>query len=288
VKFGFIAKHRGIWPANWMCEALGVSRGGFYAWLTRPRSKRSRENEELGAKVRASFLASDRTYGARRVRKDLAADGVFSGLHRIERLMRLQALKARPRRRRLPPDLGDRPVGSIAPNVLDRGFEATAPNRKWIADFTYVWTAEGWLYVAAVIDLFSRRVVGWSMSAGMTAQLVTDALVMAIWRRGKPDALLHHSDRGSQYSSEQFQRLMADNGVVCSMSRSGNVWDNAAMESFFSSLKTERIARKLYRTRDEARADVFDYIERFYNPKRRHSTIGYLSPMEFERKAGLA
>jgi putative transposase len=270
-----------------MCGALGVSRGGFYAWLTRPRSKRSRENEELGAKVRASFLSSDRTYGARRVRKDLAAEGVFSGLHRIERLMRLHALKARPRRRRLPPDLGDRPAGSIAPNVLDRGFEATAPNRKWIADFTYVWTAEGWLYVAAVIDLFSRRVVGWSMSAGMTAQLVTDALVMAIWRRGKPDALLHHSDRGSQYSSEQFQRLMSDNGVVCSMSRSGNVWDNAAMESFFSSLKTERTARKLYRTRDDARADVFDYIERFYNPKRRHSTIGYLSPMEFEQKAGL-
>jgi putative transposase len=288
VKFGFIARHRGIWAVDWMCGALGVSRGGFYAWLTRPRSKRSRSDEELSAKVRESFLASDRTYGARRVRKDLAADGVFSGLHRIERLMRLQALKARPRRRRLPPDLGIRPAGSIAPNVLDRGFEASAPNRKWIADFTYVWTAEGWLYVAAVIDLFSRRVVGWSMSAGMTAQLVTDALVMAIWRRGKPDALMHHSDRGSQYSSEQFQRLMADNGVVCSMSRSGNVWDNAAMESFFSSLKTERTARKLYRTRDEARADVFDYIERFYNPKRRHSTIGYLSPMEFEQKAGFA
>jgi putative transposase len=288
VKFGFIARHRGIWAVDWMCGALGVSRGGFYAWLTRPRSKRSRENEELSAKVRASFLASDRTYGARRVRKDLAAEGVFSGLHRIERLMRLQALKARPRRRRLPPDLGDRVMGSIAPNVLDRGFEASEPNRKWIADFTYVWTAEGWLYVAAVIDLFSRRVVGWSMSAAMTAQLVTDALVMAIWRRGKPDALLHHSDRGSQYTSEQFQRLMADNGVVCSMSRSGNVWDNAAMESFFSSLKTERTARRMYRTRDEARADVFDYIERFYNPKRRHSRIGYMSPMEFEQQAGLA
>ena len=278
MKFSFVAKHRGIWAVDWMCGALGVSRGGFYAWLTRPRSKRSRDNEELSTKVRESFLASDRTYGARRIQKDIAADGVFSGLHRIERLMRLQALKARPRRRRLPLDLGDRPLGSIAPNVLDRGFEASEPNRKWIADFTYVWTAEGWLYVAAVIDLFSRRVVGWSMSAGMTAQLVTDALVMAIWRRGKPDALLHHSDRGSQYSSEQFQRLMADNGVVCSMSRSGNVWDNAAMESFFSSLKTERTARKLYRTRDEARADVFDYIERFYNPKRRHSKIGYLIP----------
>src|SRR5207248_11409325 len=201
---------------------------------------------------------------------------------------RLQALKARPRRRRLPPDLGERQAAAVAPNVLDRAFEAPAPNRKWIADFTYVWTAEGWLYVAAVVDLFSRRVVGWSMSAAMTAQLVTDALVMAIWRRGKPDALLHHSDRGSQYTSEQFQKLMADHGVVCSMSRSGNVWDNAAMESFFSSLKTERTGRKTYRTRDEARADVFDYIERFYNPSRRHSTNGYLSPMEFESQAGLA
>jgi putative transposase len=271
-----------------MCGALGVSRGGFYAWLTRPRSERSRSDEELGGKVRKSFLASDRTYGARRVWRDLLAEGVSCGLHRIERLMRHQALKARPRRRRLPPDLGERQTFAVAPNMLDRGFDAPAPNRKWIADFTYVWTAEGWLYVAAVVDLFSRRVVGWSMNAEMTAQLVTDALVMAIWRRGKPDALLHHSDRGSQYTSEQFQRLMADNGVVSSMSRSGNVWDNAAMESFFSSLKTERTTRKTYRTRDQAKADVFDYIECFYNVKRRHSTIGYMSPVEFERQAGLA
>lgn len=160
--------------------------------------------------------------------------------------------------------------------------------QKWGADFTYIWTAEGWLYVAAVIDLFSRRVVGWSMSATMTAQLVTDALIMAIWRRGKPDALLHHSDQGSQYTSEQFQRLMADNGVTCSMSRSGNCWDNAAMESFFSSLKTERIGKKVYRSRTQAKADVFDYIECFYNPTRRHSTLGYLSPIDFEREAGVA
>ena len=197
MKFGFIAKHRGIWPAGWLCGALGVSRGGFYGWLTRPRSQRSRSDEELGAKVRASFVASDRTYGARRVWKDMLAEGLSCGLHRIERLMRLQALKARPRRRRLPPDLGERQA--TAPNVLDRTFEASAPNRKWIADFTYVWTAEGWLYVAAV-----------------------------------------------------------------------------------------RTGRKTYRTRDEARADVFDYIERFYNPKRRHSRIGYMSPMEFESQAGLA
>ena len=172
--------------------------------------------------------------------------------------------------------------------MLDRQFTADRPNQKWVADFTYIWTAEGWLYVAAVIDLFSRRVVGWSMTPNMTAQLVTDALIMAIWRRGKPDALLHHSDQGSQYTSEQFQRLMADSGVTCSMSRSGNCWDNAAMESFFSSLKTERIARKVYRSRDEARADVFDYIECFYNPIRRHSTIGYRSPIDFEREAGVA
>jgi len=230
-------------------------------------------------------MASSRTYGARRVWHDVLADGGACGLHRIERLMRLQALRARPRRRRLPADTGIRVVDAVAANVLDRQFVAHAPNQKWVSDFTYVWTAEGWLYVAAVLDLFSRRIVGWSMQATMTAQLVTDALVMAIWRRGKPLALLHHSDRGSQYSSGPFQTLLADNGITCSMSRSGNVWDNAVMESFFSSLKTERIARKVYRTRDQARADVFDYIERFYNPSRRHSTIGYLSPMEFERAA---
>jgi putative transposase len=286
MKFGFIAKHRGVWPVTWLCEALGVSRSGFHAWLGRAHSARARSDEMLGARVRASFIASYRTYGARRVWHDVLAEGQPCGLHRIERLMRQQALKARPRRRGLPRDDGQRSV--IAENVLDRQFSAEAPNQKWVADFTYIWTAEGWLYVAAVIDLFSRRVVGWSMSATMTAQLVTDALMMAIWRRGKPDALLHHSDQGSQYTSEQFQRLMADNGVTCSMSRSGNVWDNAAMESFFSSLKTERIARKTYRTRNQAKAEVFDYIERFYNPTRRHSTLGYLSPIDFERQANVA
>src|SRR5258708_6786164 len=170
-----------------------------------------------------------------RVWHDMLAEGGSCGLHRIERLMRLQALKARPRRRRLPPDLGERQVAAVAPNALDRSFEAPAPNRKWIADFTYVWTAEGWLYVAAVVDLFSRRVVGWSMNAAMTAQLVTDALVMAILRRGKPDALLHHSDRASQYTSEQFQKLMLDPGFGCSMCRSGNLRVNAAMGRFCSS-----------------------------------------------------
>ena len=286
MRFAFIAKHRGIWPVAWMCGALGVSRSGFHAWLTRAPSQRARDDEVIGTRVRASHIGSDRTYGARRVWHDLLAEGISCGLHRIERLMRAQGLRARPRRRGLPKDHGERSV--IAGNVLDRQFTADRPNQKWVADFTYIWTAEGWLYVAAVIDLFSRRVVGWSMSDTMTAQLVTDALIMAIWRRGKPDALLHHSDQGSQYTSEQFQRLMADNGVTCSMSRSGNVWDNAAMESFFSSLKTERLGKKVYRTRAQAKADVFDYIECFYNPTRRHSTLGYLSPIDFELEAGVA
>jgi putative transposase len=286
--FSFIAKHRGIWPVALICEALGVSRSGFYAWLTREPSDRRRRDDVLTREVRKSFLDSDRTYGARRVWHDVLAAGLSCGLHAIERLMRLNALKARPRRRRLPADIGARPVTELPANILDRQFDATAPNRKWVADFTYIWTAEGWLYVAVVLDLYSRRVVGWSMSATMTAELVTDALVMAIWRRGRPKELLHHSDRGSQYTSEQCQRLMAEHGVLCSLSRSGNVWDNAAMESFFSSLKTERTAGKVYRSRDTARADVFDYIERFYNPRRRHSTLGYVSPVAFEEKMRLA
>ena len=286
--FSFIAKHRGIWPVALMCEALGVSRSGFYAWLTRPPSERARQHEALAGEIRKSFLDSDRTYGARRVWHDVLAAGFYCGLHVIERQMRLNALKARPRRRRLPADTGARPVTELPANILDRQFDAPAPNRKWVADFTYIWTAEGWLYVAVVLDLYSRRIVGWSMSATMTAELVTDVLVMAIWRRGKPRELLHHSDRGSQYTSEQCQRLMVEHGVTCSLSRSGNVWDNAAMESFFSSLKTERTARKVYRSRDQARADVFDYIERFYNPRRRHSTLGYVSPVAFEERLRLA
>jgi putative transposase len=286
--FSFIAKHRGIWPVALICEALGVSRSGFYGWLTRPRGRRAQQHEELSEAIRRSFLDSDRTYGARRVWHDLLAAGVSCGLHAVERLMRLNALRARPRRRHLPSDTGVRPTTELAANVLDRKFTAPAPNRKWVADFTYIWTAEGWLYVAVVLDLYSRRIVGWSMAVAMTAELVTDALMMALWRRGRPKELLHHSDRGSQYTSAQCQRLMAEHDVVCSLSRSGNVWDNAAMESFFSSLKTERTARKVYRTRDQARADVFDYIERFYNPRRRHSTLGYVSPVDFEERLRLA
>jgi len=206
MRFAFIAKHRQVWPVEWLCKALDVSRSGFHVWLTRSPAKGTLEDEGLLTAIRRSFLGSARTYGARRAWHDLLAEGFACGLHRIERPMKVNALKARPRRRYLPPDTGERCASAIAPNVPGWQFHASEPNAKWIADFTYIWTAEGWLYVAVVVDLFSRRAVGWSMSAAMTAQLVIDALLMAIWRRGRPKALLHHSDQGSQYTSEQFQR----------------------------------------------------------------------------------
>lgn len=268
-----------------MCEALAVTPSGFHAWLKRPESERVQLDAQLTVAIRTSFAESDRTYGARRVRRDLRALGYGCGVRRVQRLMSRARLVARRRRRVRPGDFGLRPEHAIAPNLLNREFQAAAPNCKWVADFTYLWTAEGWLYVAVVLDLFSRRIVGWSMHAQMTAQLVTDALLMAIWRRGPKNALLHHSDQGSQYTSEQFQTLLTDHGVTCSMSRSGNCWDNAAMESFFSTLKIERTNRTDYRSRDEAKADVFDYVERFYNLRRRHSTLGYLSPADYEKAA---
>jgi putative transposase len=214
-----------MWPLAWLCKTLEVTRGGYYAWLKRPESERAVMDAKLTTAIRVSFAESDRTYGARRVRRDLRDWGHPCGIHRVSRLMRVARLEARPKRRRLPFDVGTRVEHAIAPNVLDRRFEAAEPNVKWAADFTYLWTSEGWLYVAVVLDLFSRRVVGWSMSSQMTAQLVTDAMLMAIWRRGPAKALLHHSDQGSQYTSEDFQRLLSAHGVICSMSRRGNCWE---------------------------------------------------------------
>jgi putative transposase len=287
VRFAFIARHKSVWQIRQLCSALGVTRGGFYEWLKRPQSARSREDHKLMVPIRTSFEQSDSTYGSPRVWRDLKAWGFKCGKHRVERLMLAAGFKARSKRRRRPTDTGERHEHAIAPNHLGREFHADGPNRRWVADFTYISTGEGWLYLAAVLDLYSRRIVGWSMRAEMTAELVTDALVMAIWRRGKPKELLHHSDQGSQYTSELCQQLLADNGIVCSMSRRGDVWDNSAMESFFASLKKERVHRRVYATREEARADLFDYVERFYNQRRLHSTIGYVSPAAFEARTGL-
>lgn len=271
-----------------MCEILDVSPSGFYSWLNRPRSPRKQLDDELVVQIRRNFRESGESYGVRRVWPDLLEWGYPVGRERVARLMRLERLEARWPKRSLPQDQGPRPVHALAPNRLGRNFDADEINHSWVADFTYLWTAAGWLYLAVVLDLFSRRVVGWSMKNQMTADLVTDALMMALWRRGPAVNLLHHSDQGSQYTSDQFQRLLKEHGITCSMSRRGDCWDNAAMESFFSSLKTERTNRKKYRNQDEARADVFDYIERFYNPRRRHSTLGYVSPMKYEKQAALA
>jgi putative transposase len=267
---------------------MGVSRSGYYAWCKRPLSHRAQRDARVLAAIRRSFVESDSTYGARRIWLDLKSWSMDCGRMQIERLMRREGLVARPRKRRLPRDGAIRPEASIAPNVLQREFEAAAPDQRWAADFTYIWTLEGWLFLAVVLDLYSRRIVGWSMRSRMTWELVADALLMAVWRRGWPTHLLHHSDQGSQYTSEDFQRLLADHGIQCSMSRRGDCWDNAAMESFFSTLKIERCHRRLYLTREQARADIFDYIEGFYNPRRRHSTLGGLSPMEYEKQARLA
>ncbi len=211
MRFAFIARHRHIWPLTWLCRALEVSRSGFHAWLNRSHSARKLHDTRLAAAISVSFSSSDRTYGARRVWRDVLAQGLSCGLHRIERLMRENAMKARPRRRGKPRDDGARAV--IADNILERNSQADLPNRKWLADFTYVWTAEGWLYVAAVLDLFSRRIVGWSMKAERDAALVMDALMMALWRRGRATTLLHHSDQGSQGGFNRSSQHLIAGGV---------------------------------------------------------------------------
>ena len=213
----------------------------------------------------------------------MLADGVDCGLHRIERLMRLQALRARPRRRRLPKDDGDRQVANVPLNLLDRQFDPASPNESWVADITYIPTREGWLYLAAVEDLYSRRVVGWSIADHMESRLVVNALELAVQRRLPDEGLLAHSDRGSQYASEHYQRLLAKHGIACSMSRRADCWDNAPMESFFASLKKELVHGADFATRAEARAAIVEYIEVFYNTKRRHSSLGYVSPAEYEQ-----
>lgn len=285
MRYAFIARHRPIWAVSRMCRLLVVSRSGFHEWHERVPSARALEDERLTTRIRSFHLLSGRRYGSPRICRDLREAGECVGENRVARLMRRAEIEALRRWKRRPVDEGVRPECAIAGNVLDRDFEASAPNQKWVADFTYIDTAEGWLYLAVVLDLFSRRIVGWSMKPEMTAQLVMDALIMALWRRGKPEALLHHSDQGSQYASEDFQRLLAHHGIACSMSRKGDCWDNAAMESFFASLKKEHVYTKpRYLSRDVARADLFEYIEGFYNPQRRHSKLGQLSPAEFEQR----
>ena len=286
MRYAFSEQEQPRHSVRLLCHVMRVHPSGYYAWKANPISARELDNQRLLPKLKQAWLESGGIYGYRKITLDMRDLGEGCGKHRVYGLLKREGLRSQTGYKRRPGGKSG-PPAVVAPNHLQQVFTVSQPNQAWVTDITYIRTHEGWLYLAVVLDLYSRQVVGWSMGSRIDTDLVLAALLMAIWRRGKPDALLHHSDQGSQYTSEQFQRLMADQGITCSMSRSGNCWDNAAMESFFSSLKTERIARKTYRTRDEAKADVFDYIERFYNPKRRHSTIGYMSPMDFEAKAGL-
>jgi putative transposase len=273
--------HQHQYPVVRMCRLLAVSPSAYYAWRKRRPCRRQIENERLTEQIRQIHQDSYGTYGCPRIHAELRAQGVACNHKRIERLMRLHQIRAICKRRRRHTTNSAHKL-PVAPNLLDQDFAAPAPNRKWVADLSYVWTSEGWLYLAAVLDLFSRRIVGWATGERIDRQLVHKALQMALVNRRPEAELLHHSDRGSQYASHDYQALLADHQIQVSMSRTGNVYDNAVMESFFATLKTERVHRRQYQTRTEARTDIFAYIEGFYNRRRRHSALGYLSPDEFE------
>ncbi len=267
-----------------MCKTLKVSRSGFYAWLVRPESNRALEDRRLTELMRGIFEESRRTYGTPRTHRTLRKRGVRCGRHRVARLMKAANLRPKNTRKFRPTTTNSKHGHPIAPDLLGRDFSAAGPNRAWVSDITYIATDEGWLFLASTMDLFSRMIVGWSMSASLESSIVVAAMKMAVERRAPEAGLIHHSDRGSQYASSVFRSLLDDHAVLCSMSRTGNCYDNAAKESFFHTLKTELVHHEHYRTREEARASVFEYIEAFYNRTRIHSTLDYCSPAEFELK----
>jgi putative transposase len=281
MKYQCIAADRDNFPVAMMCRLLGIKTSGFYAWARRPASERSLLNDRLKKKIVEIHAESDGVYGSPKVRDELFNLGFLAGRHRVARLMQELGLKGCPKKRyRVTTDSGH--GFRTAPNTLDRQFTADGPNQRWASDITYIRTGEGWLYLAVVMDLYSKAIVGWSMSHRITRDLVLQALLMALWNRTPEEGLMHHSDRGSQYASGDFQALLAEQGIECSMSGAGNCYDNAAVESWFGLLKRERVHRRHYRTRDEARLDVFDYIERFYNRRRPHGSAGRMSPLQYE------
>jgi len=282
VRFDFIAAKKASYPVTVLCDVLKVRRSGFYAWRSREESDRAQEDTRLAVEVRAIYREHKGRYGSPRVWRTLRERGRRICRHRIARLMREQQLKARSRRRFVRTTDSNHNLPT-PPNVLARAFKVPAPNRVWAADVTYLATREGWLYLAVVLDLYSRRVVGWAMSEHNDEPLTLAALRMALTQRQPDRGLVHHSDRGTTYASGTYQDVLARHGVVCSMSRKGNCWDNAVVESFFSSLKFECGDGEPFASRDSVRRQVTDYILSFYNPTRLHSYLGYRSPMEFER-----
>jgi transposase InsO family protein len=281
MKFRFIEQQRDQHPVRLMCKVLEVSRSGYYAWRTRPVSQREMANQKLTKEIITVFKASHDTYGSPRVYRALKSRGIACSENRVARLMRLKGFRAK-QSKRFRSTTRRHPTRPVAPNRLERDFSATAPNKKWVTDITYIKTAEGWLYLAVVLDLYARLVVGWSMSKRMTGELTRAALKMAIQRREPEKVILHHSDQGSQYTDNQYQVLLEEHGMTPSMNGVGTWYDNAAMESFFGSLKSELVNEQKYQTRREARTSIFWYIEVFYNRIRLHSTLGYLTPTDFE------
>jgi transposase InsO family protein len=289
LRYAFIAEHQHTWPVTVLCEVLEVSRSGFYAYLPRhARAEIDAEEVVLLARIKAIAADTRHSYGTRRMAKQLQGEGFAVGRAKVRRLMRQAGVVVQRPKQRGPVTTDSRHGYAVAPNLLARQFGVTKPDHVWVGDISYVWTAEGWLYVSTLLDLYSRKVVGWAMSSRIDTMLVKDTLQMALGRRQPAAGLLHHSDRGSQYASHTYQEMLATHGIVCSMSRKGECLDNAVAERFFGSLKREWTARRSYATRQEARADIIAYIEMFYNSRRKHSYLGYVSPNEYEKCARMA
>lgn len=287
MKFAFIDEEKAFFPVSVLCAVLGVSTSGFYAWKKRPPSKRAKDDARLAVEVAALHKRSRGTYGSPRVHADLRASGTRVGKKRIARLMRDQGLRAR-QKRRFRKTTDSAHAFEVAPNVLARNFDTRAPNEAWVGDVTFVATAEGWLYLAVLIDLFARRVVGWATSASNDTALVLGALDAAVTSRRPPPGLVHHSDRGSTYAADDYRRALEQHELVASMSRKGDCWDNAVAESFFATLRAELLDHVRIETREHGTRVIGEYIESFYNPVRRHSNNGLTSPIEFELKSKVA
>ncbi|WP_394660882.1 IS3 family transposase [uncultured Acinetobacter sp.] len=281
MRYAFIQDNQHIWPVRRLCSTLDVHHSGYYAWLKQPTSKTARKRQQLSGLIKQFWLESGGVYGYRKIHCDLNDVGESCGINRVHRLMKADGLKSQ-RGYRKPRAYAGTPA-VIAANSLNRQFNPTEPNQLWVTDITYIRTHEGWLYFAVVIDLFSRLVVGWSMKSRITTDLVLDALLMALWRRNPKNKVLIHSDQGSQYTSHEWQTFLRHHNLESSMSRRGNCHDNAVAESFFQLLKRERIKKRIYATRTEARSDIFEYIEMFYNSKRRHGSNGQRSPLDYEK-----
>lgn len=281
MKFSFMEAEKANFPIEFMSQQFGVSRSGYYAWRGRAPSKRTVENAELGCRIAAIYHQSKRRYGSPRVQRELQATGRCASRKRIAHIMQAQGLFAC-RRKRFRRTTDSNHSFPIAENLLDRNFKTAAPNQAWVTDITYIWTREGWLYLAAILDLYSRAVVGWAMSQHIDTELCLNALNMAIKARAPGAGLVHHSDRGSQYASHAYRQALEQHGIIASMSRRGDCWDNAVAESFWGTLKNELADEMDFATRADARRVIFEYIESFYNLRRRHSSIAYRSPREHE------